>query len=82
MKNPSSPNELDITLLYLLFRFTMNLPIPTNGWGQAPPESHQNKTDVIEQIRFYYNKICQYDSLEMSIEDFNDYALDLIGVLV
>lgn len=58
----------------------MNLPTPTNGWGQVPRENHKNKADDIERIRFYCNKICLYDSLEMTIEDFNDYAIDLIEV--
>lgn len=76
----TSLNELDISLMYKLFRnVIMKIP-PTDGWDKKPKDASNNPADDIERIRGYRNDIAQSDDYEMTTKDFNDSALELIGV--
>lgn len=66
--------------MYAMFRNTINILPPTRGWGETPDANDKRKADDIERIRIYRNKISHENSSEMSTNDFNKSALDLIWV--
>lgn len=76
----SSSRDLNITLMYAMFRAFDNISKPKNGWGRMPCENALGIADDIERIRFYRNFICHTNANEMKTGTFNDYVLDLIGV--
>ncbi|KAL3860666.1 hypothetical protein ACJMK2_010760 [Sinanodonta woodiana] len=50
--------DLDVTSLYTLIRNLCNLvPVPTNGWGQAPPLTGGNLGDDVERVRVFRNSV-------------------------
>lgn len=63
-----------------MFRNSTTLPKPKRGWGQAPDVNDTNIEDDVERIHLYRNKISHANSAEMTTDDFNASALDLIGV--
>lgn len=78
----ASFDELDITVLYDIFRNIMKGPVPTKGWGRTPCTTDINAGDDIERIRIFHNKICHTYTPKMTTEDFNNTALELIEVRV
>lgn len=79
---PQSSSDLDVTTMYAMFRNTINILPPTRGWGQTPEANDKGKADDIERIRIYRNKISHENSSEMTTNDFNKSALDLIWVIL
>lgn len=77
---PSSSSDLDITILYSMFRNSIDIQKPSKGWGRTPDENDRSIGDDIERVRIYRNKICHENSFEMTTAEFNKSALDLIGV--
>lgn len=76
----TSLDELDISLMYKLFRnVIMKIP-PTDGWDKKPKDTSNNPADDIERIRGYRNDIAHSDDYEMTTKDFNNSVLELIGV--
>lgn len=78
--NITSFDELDITVLYDIFRNVMKRPIPTKGWGKEPCITDINTGDDIERIRIHRNTVCHSYTPKMTTEDFNNAALELIEV--
>lgn len=68
--------------MYAMFRNTINISPPTRGWGQTPDANDNGKADDIERIRIYRNKISHENSSDMTTNDFNKSALDLIWVIL
>lgn len=77
---PASSSDLDITIMYSMFRNTIDIPKPSKGWGREPDENDRKIGDDIERARIHRNKICHENSSEMTTADFNKSTLDLIGV--
>lgn len=77
---PTSSNDLDVTVIYAMFRNTINILKPAKGWGQVPDKNDTKTADDIERVRRYRNKISHANSSEMETDEFNDSALDLISV--
>ena len=73
-------NDLDISTMYSMFRNTLSHPAPANGWGKESGANDISIADDMERIRLYRNKICHANSSEMTTEDFDESALDLIEV--
>ncbi|KAL3861995.1 hypothetical protein ACJMK2_008001 [Sinanodonta woodiana] len=66
--------DFDVTSLYTLIRNLCNLvPVPTNGWGQAPPPTGGNLGDDVERVRVFRNSVYGH-AKEGSVNtiDFND----------
>lgn len=68
--------------MHAMFRNTINISPPTRGWGQTPEANDKGKADDIERIRIYRNKISHENSSDMTTNDFNKSALDLIWVIL
>ncbi|KAL3873072.1 hypothetical protein ACJMK2_036231 [Sinanodonta woodiana] len=50
--------DFDVTSLYTLIRNLCNLvPVPTNGWGKAPPPTGGNIGDDVERLRVFRNSV-------------------------
>ena len=79
-KKPKSPNDLDVSRLYAIFRNVIDLKEPKNGWGRKPSKINTNTADDIERIRMHRNELCHTSSFEMTTDDFNTAVLDLTGV--
>lgn len=79
---PSSTSDLDVSLMYSIFRNAIVMPSPSKGWGNFPDASNQNISDDIERIRHYRNKISHENSAEMTTEEFNTSVLELISVSI
>lgn len=77
---PTSSSDLDFTVIYAMFRNTINISKPTKGWGQVPDKNDTKTADDIERVRIYRNKISLANSSEMKTDDFNESTLDLISV--
>ncbi|XP_061169544.1 uncharacterized protein LOC133178898 [Saccostrea echinata] len=57
-KPPATSSKLDVTMMYKLLRnFASDLPSPTKGWGKKPELGNKEKTDDMERVRFYRNKV-------------------------
>ena len=80
--NITSFDELDITVLYDIFRNVIKTPVPTKGWGKTPCINDINTGDDIERIRIHRNTVCHSNTPKMTTEDFNNAALELIEVLL
>ena len=80
--NITSFDELDITVLYDIFRNIMKGPVPKKGWGKRPCITDINTGDDIERIRTFRNTICHSYTPKMTTEDFNNAALELIEVRI
>lgn len=78
---PSSSSDLDITIIYSMFRNSIDIQKPSKGWGRTPDENDRSIGDDIERVRIYRNKICHENSFEMTTAEFNKSALDLIGAI-
>ena len=78
--NITSFDELDITVLYDIFRNVMKTSVPTKGWSKAPCINDVNTGDDIERIRIHRNTVCHSHTPKMTTEDFNNAALELIEV--
>lgn len=79
---PSSTSDVDVSLMYSIFRNAIGMPNPSKGWGNFPDANDINISDDIERIRHYRNKISHENSAEMTTEDFNTSVLDLIMVSI
>ncbi|XP_062602534.1 uncharacterized protein LOC134264256 [Saccostrea cucullata] len=55
---PVSTTNFDTTLLYTLFRNTVSVKAPSNGWGKDPRPHNTSLTDDIERVRIHRNSIC------------------------
>ncbi|XP_062620377.1 uncharacterized protein LOC134281952 isoform X3 [Saccostrea cucullata] len=53
-----STTNFDTTLLYTLFRNTVSVKAPSNGWGKDPRPHSTSLTDDIERVRIHRNSIC------------------------
>lgn len=71
-------SDLDVSLMYSIFRNAIPMPNPSKGWGNFPDTNDINISDDIERIRHYRNKASHENSAEMTTEDFNTSVLDLI----
>lgn len=79
---PTSTSDLDISLMYSIFRNAIAMPNPRKGWGNYPDANDKDISDDIERIRHYRNKISHENSAEMTTEDFNTSVLELISVSI
>lgn len=77
---PSSSQDLDISLMYLMIRNTVKIRPPGKGWGKTPDINNTNEADDIERIRNHCKKIKHGNSSRMTTSDFNESTLDLIMV--
>lgn len=69
-------------MMYDIFRNALSLKAPNKGWGNKPGTDNIDIdiADDIERIHNYRNDICHSSISEKPTGDFNDSALDLIGV--
>lgn len=73
--------DVDIFFMYVIFREEKIFIILKNGWGKCLKESDIDEVDDIERICYYRNFICYLDVLNMEIFIFNEFVLDLLGVM-
>lgn len=78
----TSFEEMDISFMYDIVRNALSLKAPKKGWGEKPGTDNTDIdiADDIERIHSYRNDICHSSSSELPTGDFNESALDLIGV--
>ncbi|XP_061184254.1 uncharacterized protein LOC133192274 [Saccostrea echinata] len=63
-----STKNFDTTLLYALFRNTLSVTQPSNGWGNDPFPYNTSLTDDVERVRIHRNSICHgKTSMDLSI---------------
>lgn len=53
---------------------------PKQGRREKPEKNDITMADDVERIRLHRNSFCHATSIEMDTDDFNDTALELIGV--
>lgn len=77
---PSSSKELDISLMCGIIQNLDYITEPKQGRREKPEKNDITMADDVERIRFHRNSFCHATSIEMDTDDFNDTALELIGV--
>lgn len=68
-------------MLYVIFKEIKKFGNFKNGWESCLKESDIDVVDDIKRIYYYRNFICYLDVLNMKINIFNEFVLDLLGVM-
>lgn len=77
---PSSLDDIDISTMYALVRKCIKLKPPSKGWEEKANLNDKSTAADIKRIQFYRNEIFHLPSFEITTENFNEDASDVIGV--
>ena len=68
----------DLSLLYILIRFSSNIPPPKKGWGEYPESDDKSLASCIERIRILGKKIMDHSENEdINESDYQDILTNL-----
>ncbi len=83
--DPSSSQDYDITLLFILLRNICGLspPLSTNSWDKEPPSCDESEEADLARIKFYRNKIYGHiTTTSICNKEFQQYWMEISDALV